>query len=769
MRFTFIEGCVALLALLPITEVSASEQPWHADSTYHMLDPVEITSDRAIRTTLTTNQPGAYSVLSPQLVSKYDATNLTALTSRIPGLYIPDYGAKRSSALYMRGVGSRSSGQTIGFYIDGVPILNKAAFNHDLFAVRQIEVLRGPQGTLYGRNAMSGAINLYTTSAFDSGKGAVHLRAGNYGLVSASALLHHQLSNSLGLSLGVSGVRRDGYYYNTTTKDLQDSLLTLGGVAKIEYRPSNRFHASIMMNLDHVNQGAFPYHRIQADGQRILDAGDPMHYDRTALQTILSLKWMHSRFHLISLSSYQYMKDLTAMDMDNSAMKYFHVHQHMRQNALTQELILRNAKAQDRYHWSIGLFGFLDQSRMHVPVILQKQGIKHLIQSQLDRIRAKNPRTPYMMIDASNDVINPNRFDKPEWGLSIYHESSIHDFLIPGLSLTAGLRLDYSQQQMDYDSQMALTLRISRSGTETGPFINMSKPTHLKGNSKQTSLQLLPKFAIQYARDHFSIFASVAKGFKAGGYNEQQLNDIIQQAQMQDLQSLSGRTPAFDASTLNDRLGYGAETAWSYELGTKMQNLGFIQSLSTSIYYLDVHDLQLTNFVASGAGRVISNAGRSYSLGLEASTRLRLADNLSAQLAYGYTDARFRSPAQELIAKGIKDLGGKFVPFIPRHTYSAMLSAHDITHKGLISAYNADIELAGVGTTYWTEDNAYQQRGYMTIGGRLGVSISKLSLSVWGKNLLNSDHDVFFFRSMGQNLSQPTTPRTFGIDLSYRL
>lgn len=770
MQHILTLGCIATLALATIAQASVSGRSLPIDSTYHILEAVEITADRAMRTTATANQPSSYSILSPQQILRYDITNLTSLTSRVPGLYIPDYGAKRSSALYMRGIGSRGSGQTIGFYIDGVPVLNKAAFNHEFFGVRQIEILRGPQGTLYGRNAMSGAINLYTASAFDGDKGEVRLRSGNFGLISASALLHQKLGNALGISLGATGTRRDGYHYNVTTKDLQDSLLTLGGFAKVDFRPSDRFRASVMINLDHVQQGAFPYHRIGADGQRLsLDAGDPMHYDRTALQTSLSFKWMRSWYHLISLSSYQYMKDLTAMDMDNSAMKYFHVHQHMHQDALTQEFILRNAKPTDRYQWSFGIFGFLDNTKMGVPVDLQKQGIKHLIQSQLDRIRRSNPRVPYMMIDASNDVQNPNYFDKPEWGLAVYHESTIRDLFVSGLSLTAGLRLDYSQQQMEYDSHLAFNLGISSSGTESGPFLWRNKPTHLSGKVTQTSLQILPKLALQYTHDHWSIFASLTKGFKAGGYNEQQLNDIIQQAQMQDLLSLFSHTTAFDASTLNNRIGYGAETAWSYELGGRLQNLGFVQALSTSLYYLDVHDLQLTNFVASGAGRIINNAGRSYSLGIEASARLRLADNFSAQLAYAYTDARFRSPAQELIAKGSKDLGGQFVPFIPRHTYSAILSTHEAAHHNFITAYHADLELSGMGTTYWTEDNMYKEHGYTTLSGRLGLSISKLKLSIWGKNLLNSDHNIFFFRSMGQSLAQPATPRTFGVDISYSL
>ena len=112
-------------------------------------------------------QPSSLTWLTGRDLAQYRVQSVTDLTSRVPSLFVPDYGSKRSAAIYLRGSGARSAGQTIGLYVDGVPVLNKSGFNFDLPGISGVEVLRGPQGTLYGRNAMSGIINYYNRSAFD--------------------------------------------------------------------------------------------------------------------------------------------------------------------------------------------------------------------------------------------------------------------------------------------------------------------------------------------------------------------------------------------------------------------------------------------------------------------------------------------------------------------------------------------------------------------------------------------------------------------------
>ena len=154
------------------------------------IDEVILTSSTKETNDLRT-LPAAVSILSPQQIAGRQIDALMDISSLVPNLFIPDYGAKLTSAVYIRGIGARSSGQSIGMYVDNVPYLDKSTFDFELTDIQRIEVLRGPQGTLYGRNAMGGIVNVYTLSPFDfQGKRVLDLGCG-YGWHCQYATEHH--------------------------------------------------------------------------------------------------------------------------------------------------------------------------------------------------------------------------------------------------------------------------------------------------------------------------------------------------------------------------------------------------------------------------------------------------------------------------------------------------------------------------------------------------------------------------------------------------
>ena len=143
--------------------------------------------------------PGAVSLITPQMINERRIDALKDLSSLVPNLYIPDYGAKLTSAIYIRGIGARSSGQSVGVYVDNVPYLDKSTFDFELADIQRIEVLRGPQGTLYGRNAMGGIVNIYTLSPFDYQGGKLSVSGGNYGAFKAKASYYIKVGERVGL------------------------------------------------------------------------------------------------------------------------------------------------------------------------------------------------------------------------------------------------------------------------------------------------------------------------------------------------------------------------------------------------------------------------------------------------------------------------------------------------------------------------------------------------------------------------------------------
>ena len=706
-------------------------------------------------------QPAALTWITSRDLSQYRMQSITDLTGRVPSLFVPDYGSKRSAAIYLRGSGARSSGQTIGLYVDGVPVLNKSGFNFDIPGITGVEVLRGPQGTLYGRNAMSGIINYYTRSAFDQPGGEAKLTAGSHRLLRGSVEQAFRLSDKVGLSYGLSGTTRRGYFYNETRQAYQDSLRMIGGFAKLEYRPTEQLEMALSLSGDYVQQGGFPY---RTDDPRTkqplpLSADAPESYKRhtATLRYLLSYKW--GGVQLQSATSYQYLFDETQMDMDALPLSYFHVTQGLREHGLTQEFILKNLRGErpSRYDWSVGLFGYHDAKRVEAPVTFSYGGLSALINQAMAALKQRVPAMPSLVYyDATrSDRTNANDFRMPDWGLALYHESAYH--LTPAWTITGGLRLDYEHHEISYDSR-GYELSLAVAGTTQA--LATAPPVHLEGKQSVGYWNLLPKLSVTWhPTEALRAYATVSRGVKTGGFNEQSFSDLITTAQQKALQAqISGRG-GFDSSTIASATTYKPEHSWSYELGARYALPSAGLELSSSVYLMQVRDLQLTRFVASGAGRMVGNAGSSRTLGFELSATQRLWSSLRAHLNYSLTDARFTE--ETTAAKK-----GNFVPFIPRHTYSVMLSANEPLSRHL--RLLGEVEYAGLGEIYWREDNTTRESLQSTLRARLGLSYDRYTLALWGANLTDNSYTVFQAASPLGRLFQTSAPRTLGVDLSVK-
>mgnify|MGYP000845844898 FL=1 len=707
-------------------------------------------------------QPSSLTWLTGRDLAQYRVQSVTDLTSRVPSLFVPDYGSKRSAAIYLRGSGARSAGQTIGLYVDGVPVLNKSGFNFDLPGISGVEVLRGPQGTLYGRNAMSGIINYYTRSAFDYPGGEARVTVGSHQLLRASVEQGVRLSSKLGLSYGLSGTTRRGYFYNETRRAYQDSLRMLGGFVKLEYRPSSQLEMALSFSGDYVRQGGFPYRTDDPATKQALPlaADAPESYERhtATLRYLVSYKW--ASVQLQSATSYQYLYDRTRMDMDALPQSLFHVTQQLREHGLTQEFILKNIQpaGSTGYDWSVGLFGYYDAKRSEAPVHFTYEGLSTIINSGLKALKRRAPGMPDLVyIDPTrSDKSNLNSFRMPDWGVALYHESALH--LSPAWTITGGLRLDYEHHAISYLSE-GYELGVGISGTNRP--IGVAKPAHLEGTQSVGYWHLIPKLSVSWRpTDRLHAYATITRGLKTGGFNEQSFSDLVSTAQQQDLQASISHKGGFDPATIPSHTTYKPEHSWSYELGMRYSQPHLGLDLSASAYLMQVRDLQLTRFVASGAGRMVGNAGASRTLGVELTASKRLWSSLRAHLSYSLTDARFTEDVKTAPR-------GNFVPFIPRHTYSVMLSLHEPIARDW--SLLGEVESAGIGEVYWREDNSAKEPLQSTLRARLGVSYRRYTLAVWGANLLDNSYIVFQAASPLGRLYQTSAPRTLGLDLSVRI
>ncbi|MDR0538545.1 MAG: TonB-dependent receptor [Tannerellaceae bacterium] len=714
--------------------------------------------------------PSAVSIISPQMVSERRIESLNDLSSLVPNLYIPDYGAKLTSAIYIRGIGARSSGQSIGLYVDNVPYLDKSTFDFELTDIQRIEVLRGPQGTLYGRNAMGGIVNIHTLSPFEYQGGRASVTAGNYGTYKGKASYYVKAGEKLGISVGGYYNRQDGFFTNIFSGKKADGEETFGGNIKLDWRINSRFRAAYTLSSEKTSQGGFPYGFYNSETGAIDDVNmsDTSTYARKTLTNSLLLEYLTPYFSLTSTTGYQHFDDDMKMDQDFSPRRVFTLNQLQRQNSISEEIAIKS-RSRSNYQWSFGLYGFHNDAYTDGPVTFREDGVKDILQKVFDDLKAANPKMPLIQV-MDERVFIPGNFHTPTWGVALFHQSTCNNLFVDGLSLTAGLRLDYEKQQMDYKSTAMMNLGMSMNPAMPPMAIPGLKPTSMDASVSQSFLQLLPKASVKYAFDSETFaYAAVSKGYKAGGYNVQMSADLMQTQMQYELMKQFAPAMAVEPEPIDKVTAYKPEESWNYELGLRSELVK--QSLwgELTVFYMDVRNMQLTKFVSSGNGRILTNAGRASSYGLEATLRSILSESFTADINYGYTHATFMDYQLERKEGGqviSTDCKGKYIPYIPHHTASLGLQYSKNLRRLWADRFIASAQLGGTGKIYWTEQNDIEQPFHVQLNAKIGAVKGPFRLDLWGRNITDSRYSAFYFESFGKPFIQKGKPLQFGVDLS---
>jgi outer membrane receptor protein involved in Fe transport len=215
-------------------------------------------------------------------------------------------------------VGSRINSPSVGLYVDHIPYFEKAAFNFDFFDISRIEVLRGPQGTQYGRNTMGGIVNILTKSPLNYQGTDVNIQAGTYG----SYLLnvgHYAKSNErFAYSLSLNYRHNDGFFTNDFLNKKVDLLDSYGMRNRLIWNVTDRFSIENILSFERSIQGGYPYAVYnEATGKaEQIRYNQESGYDRDLLSDALLLKYKADNYTLTSTTSYQYLSDKQSIDQD---------------------------------------------------------------------------------------------------------------------------------------------------------------------------------------------------------------------------------------------------------------------------------------------------------------------------------------------------------------------------------------------------------------------------------------------------------------------
>lgn len=693
---------VIALALLGSGDIFSQFILYRRDSVSipeYRLDDVNV---RATRETHKVRElPASVSMIGKVTLERQQAASLKDVTGLVPNFFMPEYGSKLTSPVYIRGIGSRINSPSVGLYVDNAPYFEKSSFDFDFFEIERVEVLRGPQGTLYGRNTMGGIINVYTRSPFREQGTRAGVSMGTYGHIRANVTSYFKPGRKAAFSLSGGVNHRDGFFVNSYTSEAADMMNSYSGRMRAEYYLTDALKAELVVNYENSRQGGYPY-MVYHDTMSVTDVNYDSfsYYNRNMLANSLVLKYELPSVLVTSSTSWHYFNDFQAIDQDFTPASLFFVTQGQASHTLSNEIIVKPVR-EGRYRWVTGAFVFNQTMYRDVNLAYGDDGV----------VRYGLPGPASTL----------KTYDNPTSGAAVFHQSTLSGIFTEGLYLTAGMRLDYEKSGLGYEYFRT----IMNNTTQLGEFVSDLK-----------FFEVMPRFALGYSvNERQSFYLTASRGYKTGGFNS-----------------------TFERE--EDRT-FMPESSWNYEAGFKVSSRSNRFHGDFSLFFIDWKNQQIYQTVPSGQGSMLKNAGRSVSRGAEASITGLLPLNTEYSFSYGLTEALFRDHK----VNATTDYSGNRVPFVPATTIFAAVSKPIVLNRGFIERITFNLNYSGTGRIYWSESNSTYQPYYGTLGGFVSFSLDKVSLELWGKNLTNTSYHAFRFDALGNSYVQKGRPLWIGLNL----
>lgn len=792
-RRLWIASVLASGAFLPICAdcaLSDSSRVFDIDEVVVVSQPKEVLRLR--------QQPLSSTSLGSFQIQRLGVHDFRELSQYIPNFVMPNYGSRLSSSMYVRGIGSRVNSPAVGIYLDDVPVMSKASFNLHNYQLSRVDVLRGPQGTLYGQNSEGGLVKMYSRDPFTYSGTDVKVGYGSRYYRNGEIAYYHKFSDHVALSLAGFYDGQTGFFRNTFTGDRADKYNEAGGKVLLKTRLNAGWKIDVLANYQYVDQNGFPYGKLNLEtGKADLPASTfPGIYRRNNLISGLKISYQGRNYDFSSVTSYQYLKDHMLMDQDYLSADYMHILQEQLQNSMTQDFTFKSRRPVGGFwHWTLGVFFSQQWLKTNGPVFfdeamtspignaIQKEMYQGIHQSMMRKMMAMGMTEAVASAAATSAIEKaggigmnvkmgaPGLYHTPQSNLGFYHESNFD--ITPRMTATLGLRYDYMRTDIHYESEAYMAMDASVMGKEACYTLR----TLLDGKTHDNYQQLLPKFGLTYrvGADGSNVYATVSKGYRAGGYNIQMFSDILQAELMANRNhAMSGNYDVAhteeDYNKVNNTISYKPEVSWNYEVGAHLNLFDNALHFDISTFYMQVRNQQLSVMAGNyGFGRMMVNAGKSHSCGIEAALRGQLLNgNLDWMVNYGFTHAIFDeyTDGEGTSAVDYKD---NYVPYVPMNTLAAMADYHIHVDAGCLRAIVLGANVNMQGKTYWDNANSYSQNLYAVLGAHADMEFNKMTISFWGRNLTNTNYNTFAVDNAATGIkeyfAQRGNPIQCGVDI----
>lgn len=719
-------------------------------------------------------QPVSSNVFGSEQLQQLNVHDLSQLSQYVPSFAMPSYGARLTSSMYVRGIGSRINSPAVGIYYDNIPLMSKAAFNNHFYMLDRVDVLRGPQGTLYGQNTEGGLVRVYSKNPMNYQGTDVRLGIGTGLWRNVEVAHYHRPSDKLAFTVAGFYSGQKGFFNNANFSDKNDKMNEAGGKLRLIFQPNNQLKIDWTADYQYVNQNGFGYGELNLDNNDVADPATTIMngYKRNMLNTGVSISTgvggdlNDAPLMFTSTFSYQYLNDKMLMDQDYMTPDYLLLEQKQKMNALTQEYVLRS-HGKTRWQHATGLYNSYQYLKTDAPVTFGDAitgpigtAIANAMKAAMVKAGMPQATVDRMGVTMSAEMAVPETFRTPSMTFAAFHESNV--LLNDRLKLTLGLRFNCDLQEISYDALAYMNMTGGTAGRQATYHLT----SHVADSRSKTFTQLLPKVGLTYTIDDKlgNIYALVSKGYRAGGYNIQMFSDILQtelNAHQQDAMrgDYDVAHTIADYDVIEETIIYKPEESWNYEVGTHLNLFDNLLHFDLSLYYMQIRNQQLSQMIpGSNYGRMMVNAGKSHSCGMEATLRGRLLDNsIDWNVNYSFTNAKFDE------YDNYKD---KYVPFVPKHMVSAMLDYH-------LGSFTIGANMNAQGKMWWDEANTYAQKFYALLGAHADYDFGPVLVSLWGRNITDTRYNTFAVQSNAAGgtryFAQRGNPIQLGMDVNIHL
>jgi iron complex outermembrane recepter protein len=648
--------------------------------------------------------PESIDAFGSQEISDAHITKIDDLGNLVSNLNITTR-ADNTPDVVLRGIGSFGVVTGVGFYANDVQLFDGQAVRTE--DIERIEVLKGPQGTLYGGSNIGGAIKYITKLPTDDFQAGAGFEFGNYGTQTYSGFVSGPLVSGLDARASFFDTHTDGYIYDTTLKRTVDGGTERGGRLTFLYK-TDETTATLYLNYDwnRSGDGASLYYRPDSPTDyslQVADGTEPAYLRGLYSATLKLEQQLDDQVNLTSISSYFHSYADVTVDIDKGPLPLLTGYQTFKYDVGSEELRLAN-RGEGAFRWLVGAFAQANDPSVFTDT--------RAFNGDPSDPAALNDPTQYS--DQDTDVVQRHReyavfgnisYDWAKW------------------TFEAGLRADYNNSSLE------------------DPIYGIDNEQH--------GTEILPKFSASYHFDRDVMgYATISRGFQPG--------DLVEE---------------FDAAGNPFVGKYKPETTWNYELGLKSTFFDRLRFNAAVFYidYQD-RLFQTVALEANQFIQVTQNIGPSHNYGGEFDFSTRLMPELLLTASFGVTKAIWGNvPYYDLDLNEPTNLNGRTAPYTPAYQGSISLDwSHHLTDNLVLGA-RADTSF--MGQQNWDPTDHYQQPAYQLVNLGLRLEGARWSVGAHVSNAFNKLYNTEFISAAEVqapfNVAGIGRPRLWTVALNY--